>query len=223
MEHTSVLSVTTALAPAPWVLTGSGYVLLYHFPRAFVEQIAPPFLRGAFRGGLGSVMLVDYQTSPVGPYRELLIVPGLFAFRQRSYFSVSQIYVSSQASVDAGRENWGLPKARADFNVQRLDEQTERIQVELDGQIFADFTLVDERPIRLPFNTRWIPYRATLVQQRDQQVFLTAPYGNGTLSFASVLNVSTDGNHFPDLSAGRLLGAVKFSGFQLHFPVAETI
>jgi len=66
--------------PAPWNLTGKGYILLYKFPGNFVEGKSnlPSFLKGCFAGGFGTLMLVDYSTSNAGPYGELLLIPGKF-------------------------------------------------------------------------------------------------------------------------------------------------
>ena len=68
--------------PAPWNLRGKGYIFLYKFKKDFVAQSGnvPAFLDGAFAGGFGSVMLVDYGESNAGPYGELLFIPGKFRF-----------------------------------------------------------------------------------------------------------------------------------------------
>ncbi len=95
-----------------------------------------------FHGGVGFVMLVRYKTSNgephtalqfqeiesvgelipslrmVGPYDELIYVPGLFSRRSPSdqqqpveYFpAITRIYVSTDESVYNGRKNWGIPK-----------------------------------------------------------------------------------------------------------------
>src|SRR5262245_61022490 len=105
------------IVPPPWRLTGSGYILLYRwFPRDFVavQGQVPPALAGSFKGGASAVMVVNYENSEVGPYRELLFIPGLF---ERG-FSITRTYVSSQASVDSGRANWGIPKQLAEFDVR---------------------------------------------------------------------------------------------------------
>ena len=68
--------------PAPWNLHGKGYIFLYKFKKDFVAQSGnvPAFLDGAFVGGFGSMMLVDYEESNAGPYGELLFIPGKFRF-----------------------------------------------------------------------------------------------------------------------------------------------
>lgn len=65
------------------------------------------------------VMVVDYRSSPVGPYREILASPvlrrpgnGLGALPR---MSVPFIAVDSDVSVHGGRTHWNLPKVLADF------------------------------------------------------------------------------------------------------------
>ena len=87
-------------APAPWSLSGDGYMIFYKFTREFVAQFGfvPPELEGRFDGYLGSVMLVNYQSSPVGPYRELLFIPGKFKVENGLVTrpqSITKIYVNS--------------------------------------------------------------------------------------------------------------------------------
>jgi acetoacetate decarboxylase len=62
------------------------------------------------------------QTSGVGPYQELLFIPGLFHIDGRYTFSISKIYVSTEASVRSGIENWAIPKELADFKIDTQDD-----------------------------------------------------------------------------------------------------
>ena len=105
----------------PWHLEGSGSILLFRFESDFLERDAflPEALRSELDGRLGLVMLVDYDESPVGPYWELLFLSGPFQWEGRRSFSISRIYVSTEASAVNGRENWGIPKEVADFEVDR--------------------------------------------------------------------------------------------------------
>lgn len=124
------------VAPAPWFLTGEGWIIPLHTPFsttpvALSSAAYAPLERGTeadqsdrFHGGVGFVMLVRYKTSNVGPYDELIYVPGLFSRRSPSdqqqpveYFpAITRIYVSTDESVYNGRKNWGIPKHRADFH-----------------------------------------------------------------------------------------------------------
>ena len=85
------------MAPPPWDLTGRGYVFLFTGAPDVRGPTTPPGSR--FAGGLGAVMLLDYTSSDVGPYRELLFVPGRYSLGGRRCYSISRIYVSTPESV----------------------------------------------------------------------------------------------------------------------------
>jgi hypothetical protein len=212
-------------APAPWSLTGNGYIFVYKFAKDFVrtQGFIPPFLEGRYRGGFGTVMLVDYHSSDVGGYRELLFIPGVFEFGSKNYYSITKIYVSTMASVVNGRANWGIPKEVADFEFQQLDEYSERVRVSLNGITFFDTTLITENLGRVPINTGWLPINQTLVQQESDRLLLTTPSGRGTAQFATIVDLRVDGGCFPDIAYIKPLAAVKVRNFQMTFPVAEQL
>ncbi len=91
MESPDFAKDENEIACAPWKLTGNGYILLYRFTKAFVAEhgFLADFQKEKFVSSWGAVMLVDYQSSPVGPYHELLFIPGLFSFNKKKVFSIS--------------------------------------------------------------------------------------------------------------------------------------
>jgi hypothetical protein len=205
--------------PAPWQLKGKGYILLYKFSEAFVNQFAnvPDFLTGKFAGGFGSVMLVDYETSNAGPYGELLFIPGKFNHLGQKLDTISKIYVSSQASVDNGRRNWGIPKQQADFLFEKLDAQRDHIQINLGETIIADFIINSGGPA-FPVNTQFMPF--PLVQLQDEQYFYTKFSGSGKGRLAKMEQIHIDAASFPDISQCKPIAVIKVDPFQITFPEA---
>ncbi len=67
-------------SPPPWKLNGEAIILIFKFKKDWIEKfgLLPKHLKGRFKGGLGYVMLIKYEKSPVGPYHELLFLPGKF-------------------------------------------------------------------------------------------------------------------------------------------------
>ena len=69
--------------------------------------------------GLGLAMLVQYSSSPAGPYDELLYAlpcrRPTMGFQLMATRRIPAIFVSTQASVVNGRLNWGVPKNLARF------------------------------------------------------------------------------------------------------------
>lgn len=211
----------TKIAPAPWHLTGDGYILIYRFPESFVVKhgFLPP--KPAYWGGLGAVMLVDYNSSPVGPYHELLFIPGLFRRGVGLYYSITRIFVSTAASVHNGRENWGIPKDLAAFDVQKTGLRAERVIVRQSDQIIADITL-DRSALGLPALTGIVPgFLRTLLQIHEGRCYITTPGGRGTLQPAQLVSAQINSDFFPDFTRGHLLGAVTAQGFSLTFPEAR--
>ena len=104
---------TVTEVPSPWDLDGNAYWFLYtnsastplsegHYDPH--EKIAADGSEGVFKGGLASVLVYRYKNSPVGPYDELLIVPGKFTnpINGEEHLRISRIYVSTEASVYNG-------------------------------------------------------------------------------------------------------------------------
>lgn len=206
--------------PAPWTLSGKGYILLYKFHKTFVEEKAnlPEFLQGHFAGSLGALMLVDYHTSNAGPYGELLLIPGKFKHQGKKLHSINKIYVSTMESVDNGRKNWGIPKELAEFSFQNTDPHTEKVSIASGENTIAEFTLKSGK-LPFPVSTKLFPF--SLVQYHQENYFYTAFQGSGTGKLAKLTDVNINPNFFPDISNFKPLMAIKVEPFKITFPVAK--
>ncbi len=204
-------------APAPWQLEGEGIILVYKFSKDWVEKFGhlPEHLQGKFKGGLGYLMLVNYHKSPVGPYHELLLIPG--KFNPESKQSITKIYVDSEASTQNGRANWGIPKETLPFSWVEENGQTSI-------QIFAgDHTIfsceVNPVGLPLPMSTSLLPI--DLLQIYHEVNFFTKPTGSGWGKFAKVKINQLDPAFFPDVRLQKPLFAVKINPFRINFPVPD--
>lgn len=116
-----------------------------------------------FLGGLGTVWIVRYTSSPIGPYDELLYAPGDFETPSGGKAtSITRIYVSTAVSVYNGRKIWNIPKHLARFSFVPLGANRTQIEVSDyygDGDA-APFFAAIATPQRfvpaLPFATRWL-------------------------------------------------------------------
>jgi hypothetical protein len=203
----------------PWTLTGNGLVLIAHFPKAFVRRhgFLDEYQQAGYRGWVGTVMLVDYESSDVGPYRELLFIPGLFRLKGRTTFSISKIYVSTQVSVDNGIENWGIPKEQADFSITTQPDGSKTYVVSGAGQPFLSVR-VSAGGLSFPVSTKLLPGFQVTQCLRDRML-LTAPVARGTGQFASVHDLQIDEAYFPDISKGKRFAAIYMKTFNMMFPV----
>jgi hypothetical protein len=215
-------SVPPASAPAPWRLQGEGFILAYWFPRerGLALGLVPDGWQDRYRGGPGAVMVVDYRCSNVGPYQELLVVPGRFRVGRRLRPAITRIYVSTQASVDNGRANWAIPKEIADFHFAAAERGARRVTVTREGRPVADLTL-DPSRVSVPVTMALVPRPwRTLAQPHAEGFLETTLSGMGWAGPARVRHAWFDGTSFPDVTRLRLLAAVHAEGFQLTFPVA---
>jgi hypothetical protein len=207
--------------PAPWHLTGDGFILVYHLPRPFLRQIIGADLASHFASGPSVVMLVNYHHSNAGPYQEVLFIPGLFAYQNRRLSSITRIYVSTWASVVNGQRNWAIPKGQADFAWQTTSSNHEQVSVSQNGHEFARFNLQALGPAAL-VSSSLIPLNwRTLWQPTENGPLFTQPQGRGLVKLAKVREAAVDPAYFPDLNRGRLLAAFKVNRFKLTFPLAQ--
>lgn len=215
MMMTDAPAIETHLAPPPWKLRGDGLILLYNFSANFVRsQGAVTPSMGRWLGGLGAVILADYADSAVGPYRELLFVPGRFELAGKKAHSISKIYVSSAASVANGRANWGIPKEQADFHrSDDGDAQSWRVSL---GE--RDLFRVTYTPGRVAFRAWTWPFFAPLIQHLDGQTFVTRISAHGVLKLAQVQDLQVDPAYFPGVAGIQPMGVLRASRFTLTFP-----
>jgi hypothetical protein len=209
------------LYPAPWALSGKGYILIYKFNRNFVEeQGSLPYLTGHYAGGIGSVMLVDYTVSNAGPYRELLFIPGKFRHKGKKLNTISKIYVSTMASVVNGRRNWGIPKEQANFTFENLDNRHEHIRIYSGEDSIADFTIASGG-ISFPVSTKLMPF--PLAQLYEGKYYYTTFYGHGKGKLARVKKITVNPRLLPDISLFKPIAVIKVEPFSIIFPMPRIL
>lgn len=208
-------------APAPWTLRGRGYICMFRAPAALLDD--GKFLAPSLRGKRGTsrfcyMMFVDYRESPVGPYHELLFIPGTFPFEDgKRHLSIGRIFVSSLDSVVNGRRNWGIPKDLAQFDVHYGEQGLDRVRVSLDGKVFAEMDF-KSWPISLPFSTAILPDSwVTLGQHYEEQSFVYRPSANGWVRPGSLKRSWFDPEVFPDLAQATTLLTVGVPDFNMTF------
>jgi hypothetical protein len=204
---------------APWALTGEGWVALFRLSATDAARpgVTRPELRDHWRGGIGAVAFMRYRTSGVGPYDELLFIPGLAAVGGKTAFTISQIYVTSEASVVNGRTNWGIPKDHADMQIVRLPAGEDVLRAGPEGAPFAELIARPAGPA-LPFNSAAFPI--PIAQVWDGHIYRIGLTGKARARWLDVIRWRADGVRFPALAGLRPLVALKLDDFEITFPVA---
>ncbi|KAK7691486.1 hypothetical protein QCA50_004885 [Cerrena zonata] len=180
-------------APAPWHCSGEAFWFFGHISSkkgsyppssAFNDaEAASSFsdakASGEYHGGLTSLMLVRYKDTPVGPYDELIWIPGAFSVPQTSMkkLRITRIYVSAKESVYNGRKNWNIPKTVAHFEFTPNPKATSpdvlpysKITVSSPSDPEHPFFAINITPSRflskpwLPYDSSWTPLDTYLVQ-----------------------------------------------------------
>jgi len=203
----------------PWKLKGDGYIILYKFNNKFLEdnRAIPPFLKDKKVKGYGAVILVDYKESNVGPYEELLFIPGKFKHNSKKLATISRIYVSTKESVINGIENWAIPKELADFEIKEKDKY-DIINISKDDQKIASFKF---KPgfLPLPINTKIMPF--PLVQKRGGKYYYTNFSGKGVGKISIIEEYNINGKFFPEITQVIPTVVIKVEGFEISFSEAE--
>ena len=201
-------------SPPPWRLSGEGIILIFRFKKDWVEKsgMLPKQLEGKFKGGLGYVMLVNYEKSPVGPYRELLIIPG--KFRKTKKQAITKIYVNSEASTQNGRNNWGIPKETLPISWKK-EGNKDVVEIK-SGEKIVFSAEISYGGLSFPVTTSVLPIN--LCQTWNRLKYYTKPSGYGWGKLAKVEKLDLDPNFFPDIRGIKPLLAVKVNPFNIKFP-----
>ena len=214
-------SESSPIALAPWHLSGRGFMFIYHFDRdcGSLAHFMPKEDHGTYQGGLGALILVDYESSNVGPYKEILFIPGKFSLGGKPRHAISRIWVSTQESVVSGRANWGIPKDLASFSIHRESRGHEIWSVcEREKKPFFEAEI---RYGSAPFPVHTAALPMPLLQTWRGNRFLTRFRGFGLGRLAKLDRVTIDTEIFPDLAHKKPLLGIEVSPFRLTFPKPE--
>ncbi len=193
--------------PPPWQLEGDGWVLLL--------RTSPD--AGRHWRWCRMVMAMHYANSPIGPYRELLSIPGRRGRGTRARWSITRIFVSTPASVAAGRDHWRIPKQHADFRVE-ADARAERIVVSRGDAPIARLALVGGGPA-VPASASWIPpMLRTLAQPCGDTTWHTTPSGRARVRRARLVSADVDADAFGSFAPADVLAAFRLTRFAACFP-----
>jgi hypothetical protein len=230
------------IVPPPWSLTGDGYVLVFSpFPRPR-DPLGEGFDRPEVKriGGFGILMILDYRRSEVGPYREVLYIPGCISAHVRVEksdqkggapilrgHSISRIFVTSALSRDGGIANWGIPK---------LLGRIERDSTERGADIVRLFDEIGEPLLRaaiprrggalsafgshsaVPFGSRLLP--RTLIQVTRTAVYTTTISAAGRIQPLSGARLTGFTEEMERIAARKIFAAFRIPKFTLQFPHA---
>ncbi|KAI1497223.1 hypothetical protein F5X99DRAFT_397709 [Biscogniauxia marginata] len=166
-------------APPPWQLRGTVYMISFWAKAGKLPEHAySPLERdssfaspesGQHLGGLSQMQIIRYTESPVGPYDEFAVCPGLFSYEtegedgkreRKKNVRTTRIYVSQKHTCWNGRKHWNIPKHLARFEWADLPDGKTKVSVfPHDTVSDASESQPSDRPL---FQTtfqpvRWVP------------------------------------------------------------------
>jgi hypothetical protein len=217
-------------AAAPWLVRGDAYVVFTSSPAEvnIADAGIPHELWGVYNGLFNVMLMANCRESPVGPYRELLYVPGRFRFSfDEERMSVTRSYVSTQASLLNRRANWNVPSDLAEIRNHSRDEHHDEFHITRPGaggpNAFAHFSFEMFGP-ELPVNGRVIPEAFRMFGQLRKDVTLLHSLAvTGTMRSARFTPHAFDPHAFPDMKRRQVVAAIKISDFLLDLPAATTM
>ena len=207
------------LYPSPWLLKGRGVILTHSFKKSWIKNngFIPDHMKNNFIGGLSFTMLVDYQESNCGPYKELLFIPGLFRVRNRNHLVITKIYVDSEESLQSGRKNWGIPKELAEISwIQDHSTLSFSAHDNNDLILKAKFRL---NPFYFPLSSQLSPFH--IYHELNDQCYLFKPNGYGRAALCKLKELDSSPDLFPKLSDSRFCTAMHVKNFDLYFPCSK--
>lgn len=205
----------------PWQLRGEGWILPLTGRSGWLREQGWLGQRAEdFAGGPGALMLVDYQQCPIGPYHELLCIPGRFRTPLGLRPAITRILVSSADSVRQGRLHWAIPKTLGSF--RRCNEAGREIwEISEEGQPLARFELNAFGPA-LPVRSPWCPTPWRSLAQPDGDTWrLVAPTASARVRLGRC-HRWCDGLRFP-APPGTTGLALQVRHLQMCFPPAEPV
>ncbi|KAF6814793.1 hypothetical protein CMUS01_12567 [Colletotrichum musicola] len=165
--------------PPPWDLKGTSYMFMFWIPSSQARNLpsniafspleaqstfANSSKSGSPQGGLGTIQIHRYSSSPAGPYDEFILSTGMYTYaveengkrKEKRNMRISRIYVSQKTACWNGRKgeesihylrlpsanetpDWNTPKHLARFEFNELPGGATEIK------IFAHDTTGDVR------------------------------------------------------------------------------
>ncbi|KAJ3958389.1 hypothetical protein N0V92_005031 [Colletotrichum tropicale] len=129
--------------PPPWDLKGTSYFFMFWIPSSQAKELPTDiafspleaqssFARssdsGSPQGGIGTIQIHRYASSPVGPYDEFILSTGEYSYqveehgkrKEKRNMRITRIYVSQKTTCWNGRKDWSIPKHLARFEFDEL-------------------------------------------------------------------------------------------------------
>lgn len=234
------------IVPPPWHLTGHGFIVFLTSQKRGAGRASTDSESGNKRGrsfwGPGILMALDYSESEIGPYREVLYIPGYCSVHVPSLrwlhggsgrvspvvrgHSVSWIAVTTTGSRDGGIANWGLPKELGNIDWHADADRTSVMVSGAEGQQRLGIEVTHPQGtfrsalsrLSFPVNARLLPH--TLLQMRKELIYVTSIAAVGRARIAGRVRLESYSPDTREIANRKVLTSLRIDRFGLTFPRA---
>ena len=205
--------------------TGRAYISAYNFPKNFISHDAfiGGKLKGKYCGGFGALIYADYATSEIGPYKELIFIPGKFDVDGECRYAATKIYVSTPAAINTAGDGYFGPKEVATFKEEQLSDTLMHLSVHKGRNRVISVEIATWSGIHFPLSTNVVSF-PMLQMLRGEERLLWQYEGECTATMARIESVLVRPALFPDVAAFSPLASFYFESFSLNFkpqPIEE--
>lgn len=197
---------------------GKAYICVYNFDAEFVKKdsFQCQFLEGKASGGFGALIFVDYTETPVGPYQEVMFIPGKYEVGGESRYVATKCYVSKPEAIDANGDGFFGPKELAAFNVSMVDNSTIHLSVTKGRSKVLALEIGTWDAISLPASSSIISF--PFMQLLNGQERLLWKYeARSAMNIAHLSSVQVRPAYFPDIAKFSPIVTLCLNNFELSF------
>jgi hypothetical protein len=207
----------------PWILRGDAFLAVTASPAELnlADGGIASELRGIYNNLFNAVVIADYRESPIGPFRELLYIPGRFRFGlDDERMSITRGYANTEVARLNRRAYWGVRSRLATISRTTGGDNSDVFAI--GERPFARFGFETFGP-DIALNGHTIPeaFRAFAQLEGDRRLLYTLAI-TGTMRAARFEPQMLDASMFPDMAKREFLLGLKISNFLAEFPLAHT-
>ena len=214
MRNNHACPNNTSIVKPPWNLRGEGWISMYWLDKSKKQLFS---INSNLPSNPALLMMVNYHDSPIGPYHELLLIPGKYNLDKRSGYSITHIHVSTDVSTFNGRENWQIPKQTSKF---LFDKKESNISFDIiDSHKKTTKLSYSNRSVSLPVFTHLIPYN--ILQKKLEKCVQFRPEATGKAVLATLTNFHSNMAGFEALNHLKPIISLYIPSFKMTFPIAR--
>ncbi len=181
---------------------GKAYISIYNFKENFVKKdcFISDYLKDKYRGGFGAMIFADYSKSGIGPYQELLFIPGKFELGGEERYLVTKAYVNEPAAVNENGEGYFGHKKVAKFRVETLTDNKTLIAVNsLKGEPIVKMEMRNWCGVKLPISSSVTNFPLMQLLKGNRR-YLWKYEGQGNITMAKIESAQVRPAYFPDIA-----------------------